>query len=138
MSSKLCTKQYNKNFVLPLIVVPQLGGGQRHNYSTKTRQAGQANQQSMYSLMSMVYILTLTCKLGQNANPALFAFFDEMVQLHKQEKESKLTQKFPFCSIIIIIIIWLSGSQAEAQNKESLKRLYSICCYYNINQLYYY
>ncbi len=36
-----------------LIVAPQLGGGRRHNYSTKTRQAGQANEQYMYSLMSM-------------------------------------------------------------------------------------
>ena len=34
--------------------MPQLGGGRRHNYSTKTRQAGCANEQSMYSLMSMV------------------------------------------------------------------------------------
>jgi hypothetical protein len=42
LSSKLCSKQYNKNFVLHLIVAPQLGGGQQHNYSTKTRQAGRA------------------------------------------------------------------------------------------------
>ncbi len=51
---KLCSKQYNKKFALHLIVAPQLGGGRRHNYSTKTRQAGQANEQAMYSLMSMV------------------------------------------------------------------------------------
>ncbi len=37
-------------------MAPQLGGGQRYNYSTKTRQAGCANEQSMYSLMSMVKI----------------------------------------------------------------------------------
>ncbi len=36
-----------------LIVEPQLGGGRRHNYSTKIRQAGHANEQSMYSLKSM-------------------------------------------------------------------------------------
>ncbi len=53
LSSKLCSEQYNKNFVLHLIVVPQLGGRRRHNYSTKTRQAGRANEQS---LMSMIYI----------------------------------------------------------------------------------
>jgi hypothetical protein len=35
-------------------VAPQLGGGRRNNYSTKTRQAGRANEQSMYSLMSMI------------------------------------------------------------------------------------
>jgi len=63
LNLKLCSKQYNKKFVLHLIVAPQLGGGWRHNYSTKTRQAGQgqANEQSMYSLMSMVVTLQL-CK----------------------------------------------------------------------------
>ncbi len=40
--------------VLHLIVVPQLGGSRQHNYSTKTRQTGHANEQYMYSLMSMV------------------------------------------------------------------------------------
>jgi len=53
LNLKLCSKQYNKKFVLHLIVVPQLGGGRQHNYSTKTRQAAHANEQSMYSLMSM-------------------------------------------------------------------------------------
>jgi hypothetical protein len=53
LSSKLCSKQQNKIFVLHLKLVPQLGGSWQHNYSTKTRQAGQANEHSMYSLMSM-------------------------------------------------------------------------------------
>jgi hypothetical protein len=53
LNLKLCSKQYNKNFVLHLIVAPQLGGGRQHNYSTKTKLAGYANEQSMYSLMSM-------------------------------------------------------------------------------------
>jgi hypothetical protein len=53
LNLKLCSKQYNKKIILHLIVIPQLSRGQRHNYSTKTRQAGQANEQSMYSLMSM-------------------------------------------------------------------------------------
>ena len=35
-------------------MAPQLGSGQQHNYSTKTRQAGHANEQSMSSLVSMV------------------------------------------------------------------------------------
>ena len=35
-------------------MVPQLSSGWQHNYSTKTRQAGQANDQYMYSLMFMV------------------------------------------------------------------------------------
>jgi hypothetical protein len=45
--------QYNKKFVLHLFVVPQLSSGRQHNYSTETRQAGHANEQSMYSLMSI-------------------------------------------------------------------------------------
>jgi hypothetical protein len=54
LNSKLFSKQYNKNFVLHLIVVPQLSSGWQHNNSTKTRQVGWANEQSMYSLMSIV------------------------------------------------------------------------------------
>ncbi len=54
LNLKLCSKQYNKSDLLQLIVVPQLSGGWQHNYSTKTRQAGHANEQSLYSLMSMV------------------------------------------------------------------------------------
>jgi hypothetical protein len=48
---------------LHLIVVPQLSGGWRHKYSTKTRQTGCVHEQSMYSLMSMAsatdYLLAL-------------------------------------------------------------------------------
>jgi len=40
-------------------VAPQLSSGQWHNYSTKTRQVGQANEQSMYSPMSMQSTLFL-------------------------------------------------------------------------------
>jgi hAT family C-terminal dimerisation region len=50
LNLKLCSKQYNKIFVLHLIVAPQLCSGWRHNSSTKTRQAGRANE---HSLMSM-------------------------------------------------------------------------------------
>jgi hypothetical protein len=53
LNFKLCCTQCNKKFVLQLIVVPQLSSGWQHNYSTKTRQAGCTNEQSMYSLMSM-------------------------------------------------------------------------------------
>jgi hypothetical protein len=42
--------------------VPQLSGGWQHNYSTKTRQAGCANEQSMYSLLSLILPLQ-NCKL---------------------------------------------------------------------------
>ncbi len=63
LSTKLCSKQYNKILVLHLIVVPHLGGSRWHNYSTKTRQVGRANEQSMYSLMSMVLMqATRSCR----------------------------------------------------------------------------
>ncbi len=39
-------------------MAPQLSSGQQHNYSTKTRQTGRANEQSMYSLTSMGAIET--------------------------------------------------------------------------------
>jgi len=53
LNLKLCSKQSNKNFLLHLMVVPQLSSGWQHNYSTKTRWAGCSNE-SMYSLVSMV------------------------------------------------------------------------------------
>ncbi len=52
LNLKLCSKQYNKKIVLHLMVAPQLSSGWWHNYSTQTKQAGWANEQSMYSLMS--------------------------------------------------------------------------------------
>jgi len=55
LNLKLCSKQYNKIVLLHLIGVPQLsgGGGGQHNYLTKTRLAVWANEQSIYSMMSM-------------------------------------------------------------------------------------
>jgi hypothetical protein len=49
-----------------MIVAPQLSSGWQHNYSTKTRQVGWANEQSMYSLMSMVsnYVGTKIIQAG--------------------------------------------------------------------------
>jgi len=44
---KFCNKQYNKIDLSHLIVVPHLNGGGQHNYSTKTRPEGNANEQSM-------------------------------------------------------------------------------------------
>ncbi len=51
LNLKLCS---NKKIVLHLIVAPQLSSGWWHNYSTKTRQVGWANEQSIYFLMSIV------------------------------------------------------------------------------------
>jgi len=56
-------------------VVPQLCSGWRHNYSTKTRQAGRANEQSMYSLMSMQQ--TLAAEITMSSTVASLSF-DEM------------------------------------------------------------
>ncbi len=53
---KLYRKQYNKNFGLHLIVVPQLSSGWQHNYSTKKRQTGR--QWALY-VFSYVYGATL-------------------------------------------------------------------------------
>ncbi len=44
-----------------MIMVPQLSSEWLHDYSTKTRQAGRADEQSMYPLMSM--LVTLLCLL---------------------------------------------------------------------------
>ncbi len=75
----LCSIQYNKKIVLHLIVAPQLGGGRQHNYSTKTRQAGRANEQSVYSLMSMSCSLLLReLKLSGNR---IREFPEELVSL---------------------------------------------------------
>jgi len=47
-------------------VAPQLSSGWQHNNSAKTRQAGWANEQSVYSLMSMIqsdnFIFTTTTR----------------------------------------------------------------------------
>jgi hypothetical protein len=40
-------------YLLNQIVVPQLNGGWQYNYSTKARQGGRANEQSIYSLLSV-------------------------------------------------------------------------------------
>jgi hypothetical protein len=56
LNLKLCSKQSNKKIVLHLIVVLQLSSGWRLKYSTKTREAGWANEQSMHSFMSMAVI----------------------------------------------------------------------------------
>jgi hypothetical protein len=50
---------FNKIDLLQLIVAPHLSGGWQHNYSTKTRQAGRANEQPIYSLMSMLMTQTI-------------------------------------------------------------------------------
>jgi hypothetical protein len=53
LNLKLSSKQYDEIVLLHLIVVTKLSNGWQHNYSTKTRQVGRANEQSMYSLLSM-------------------------------------------------------------------------------------
>jgi len=43
-------------------VAPQLSSDKQHNYTSKTRQAGCANEQSMYSLMSMIVTILYVVK----------------------------------------------------------------------------
>jgi hypothetical protein len=54
---------------MQLIVAPQLSSGRQHNYSTKTRQAGRANEQSMYSLMSIKNHIFFSPQLGLREVP---------------------------------------------------------------------
>ncbi len=90
LNLKLYSKQYNKNFVLHLIVAPQQSSRWWHNYSTKPRQAGHADEQSMYSLMSMAYIDDLTEEGKQNNIEGnsnglkLFVFMKWKCQLKKE------------------------------------------------------
>jgi hypothetical protein len=51
LNLKLCNKWYDKIYLLHQIVVPQLNGGWQQNYSTKTRQADHANEQSLFSVV---------------------------------------------------------------------------------------
>jgi hypothetical protein len=50
----LCSKKYNKKFILHLIVALRLSSGWQHKPNlTKTRPAVWADEQSMYTPMSM-------------------------------------------------------------------------------------
>jgi len=69
---KLCSKQYNKKVVLHLIVAPQQSIGWQLNYSTKTRPAGRANQQSMHYLMSMEHDHSTSFSYIYNEEPMSF------------------------------------------------------------------
>jgi hypothetical protein len=77
LNLNLCSKQYNQIFVLHLIVAPQLSSGWRHNYSTKTKQVGLANEQSVYSPMPMEQTLSMYTKLEKS----LKTFFSFMAML---------------------------------------------------------
>jgi hypothetical protein len=76
LNLKLCSKQYNQTFILHLIVVPQLSSGWRHNFSTKTRQAGCANEQSVYSPMPMEQTLSMYTKLEKSLK-TFFQFYGD-------------------------------------------------------------
>jgi hypothetical protein len=68
------TKFVSCHTAFHLIVARQLSSGWRHNYSTKTRQSGWANEQSMYSLMSMMLMEQLTLKSVNNClNASIFS-----------------------------------------------------------------
>jgi hypothetical protein len=54
--------QKNKINLLHLIVAPQQSGGRQHYRSTKTRQAVCADEQSIYSCMSMELTIDIILK----------------------------------------------------------------------------
>jgi hypothetical protein len=60
---KFCSKQNNKIDLLYLIVAPLLIGGWQHNYSTKTRQAGRANEQSILLIIDIHFFETFSTPL---------------------------------------------------------------------------
>jgi hypothetical protein len=60
-----------------MIVGPQLCGGWEHNNSTKTKQTGHANEQSIYSLM---YVCKLLLDFLHNRN---FSNAEHTSLLHK-------------------------------------------------------
>jgi hypothetical protein len=102
LNLKLWSKQYNKSLVLHLIVAPQLGGSRQHNYSTKTRQAGHANEQSMYSLMSMfdtacgvLYTFKFLAELKQSKQPSYIRclWFGKFWDIRVHAFENKYLQK---------------------------------------------
>ncbi len=72
---RITYKQYNKKLVMHLIAAPQLSNRSQHYYSAKTRQVGRANEQSMYSLMSLITekgsFLFLVAQ-GRKASKAVF------------------------------------------------------------------
>ncbi len=72
-------------------MAPQLGGGRRHNYSTKSRQAGRANEQSMYSLMSIVETLPFLPELnGHHLLSLVFLALEHRVPMERSLKEELL------------------------------------------------
>ncbi len=92
LNFKLCSKEYNKNFALHLIVAPQLSSGFRHHYSTKTRPTGHTDEQSMYSLTSMV-LAYLSVNLGCWGQPfgwhSVFFFEGDVEQNVKMSSKER-------------------------------------------------
>jgi hypothetical protein len=61
---------------LRLIVVPQLSVGWQQNYSTKTRQAGGANEQSIYSLTYITKMYLMVVTVGKHCGlPKIYEAF---------------------------------------------------------------
>ena len=80
-----------------LIVAPQLSSGWQHNYSTKTWQAGWANEQSMYSLMSMHYGYGPMGSLSHWVTPRIFRYIvsNHGASVETQDLDRKGSQGVP-------------------------------------------
>ncbi len=83
LNLQLYSKLYNKTFGVHLFVVPQLSSDWRHNYSSKTRQAGSTNEQSMYSLLSMPYSQHWDC-FNQRRSKSYFFLQSQWFQSYQQ------------------------------------------------------
>ncbi len=112
LNLKLCSKQYNKKFVLHLIVAPQLSSGRQHNCSTKTRQAGRVNEQSMYSLMSMLNNHYSSRKSW--VRKILMSVWLNLKIIN-------------FCQIILATDFYCQWRYLLGENAHSIKRLYLVC-----------
>ncbi len=70
-------------------MAPQLSSGWQHNYSTKTRLVGWANEQSMYSLMSMDRLSSGLYRLPRRQEIVVPVATASQVPLHAAPKQKQ-------------------------------------------------
>jgi hypothetical protein len=130
LNLKLYSKQYNKIVLLHLIVVPQLSGGWSHNYSTKTRQVGHANEQSMFSLRSMGPIIVtkvnkMTSFKGQASWTKRMSSWGKLTACLPSKKVNKVEElTYPSTNISVDYLI---GKNSAASSANRWQHIISIC-----------
>jgi hypothetical protein len=83
-------------------VVPQSSGGCQHNYSTKTRQAGHANEHSIYSHRSIIRVTALreSQNVSFGASQNLHVYIVTLgLLIFKLSSQKKVENTFPRNSI---------------------------------------